>query len=92
MNQDLLRKPKIRTRRILCEELRGLIAELSRCRPSRIMPTSKLREHLGIDSFTGLEILVALEQRYGLKISEAEANCLTTFQDLVVLLERRLRT
>ena len=75
---------------LLATELRKLIAEFSRCRPARIKPSTRLREDLGIDSFTGTEVLVALEQRYGLKISEVEANRVITFQDLVKFIEGRL--
>ena len=94
MGQSRLRAstapPKSKSR-ISAEELRCLIAEISRCRPTRIKPSARLREDLGIDSFTGTEILVALEQRYGFKITEAEVNRVITFQDLVKLIERRQR-
>lgn len=76
----------------LAEELRRLVAEIGRCRLAHIRPGTKLREDLGIDSFTGTEILVALEQRYGLKITETEANHIVTFQEMVEFIERRLQS
>lgn len=71
-------------------ELRQLLGQLARYRPERIRRMSKLREELGIDSFTGIEILVAIERRYGVQISEAEAAAIRTFGVLVQTLARKL--
>lgn len=73
----------------ITKELQCLLADIGRCRPAHIKPLSRLREDLGIDSFNVIEILVAIEQRYGLEISEDEASRTTTFKDLVKLITRR---
>lgn len=79
-------------KQMLAKELEGLLVEIGKCRPQRIKPSARLREHLGIDSFTGIEILVAIENRYGLKITEAEASRVVTFSNMVELVNRRLRS
>ena len=76
---------------IIAERLRYLVAEIARCHPQRIKSTTKLRDDLGIDSFMGFEILVAIEGVYGLAISEDEASQTATFGDLVEVLIGRLR-
>lgn len=77
---------------VLAKELEGLLVEIGGCRPRHIRPSARLHEDLGIDSFTGIEILVAIENRYGLKITEAEAGRVVTFSDMVELLNRRLHS
>ncbi|GEM_PF-2355557 len=64
-------------------ELKHIIGEFSRCRISRIKATTRVRDDLGIDSFTALEILIAIENKYVLKITENEISKLLTFGDLV---------
>ena len=44
-----------------------------------------LRDQLGIDSLRAMEILVAVEQKYGIKIDEARAFDVMTFRDLTEL-------
>ena len=64
-------------------DLKSIVAEFSRCRKERIKTSTRVLDDLGIDSFTALEILVAVENKYSLKISEGEIRRLSTFGDLV---------
>lgn len=64
-------------------ELKNIISELSRCRINRIKTFSRVIDDLGIDSFTALEILVAVEKRYAIKIPETEIRELSTFGQIV---------
>jgi len=50
-----------------------------------------MQEDLGIDSFTAVEILVAIEKRYGIKILESEVNDIVTFHDLVHFISHKVR-
>ncbi len=73
----------------VAKELQHLLADIGRCRLAHVKPSSRLREDLGIDSFTGMEILVAIEQRYSLQIPEAEVSRTVTVKDLVKLITRK---
>lgn len=78
-------------KRVVAMELKYLLTNIGRCRLTHIKLLSRLREDLGIDSFNVTEILVAIEQRYGLKIPEDEANGIITFKDLVRLISKKLK-
>ncbi len=70
-------------------ELRELLAHFGRCKPNRIKASTRLREDLGIDSFTAVEVLVLIEQRFNCRLSETEAEKVIAFRDLVDLVRRK---
>ena len=72
-------------------ELRHLLVDVGRCRLQHIRPLARMQEDLGIDSFTAVEILVAIEKRYGIKILESEVNDIVTFHDLVHFISHKVR-
>ena len=74
----------------LVDELGMILIKIGNCRASRIKPTAKLREDLGLDSFAGMEILVAIEKRYRIQIGAREIEHVRTFSDLVNFLSRRV--
>ena len=55
--------------RALLEELRKLAPELD---PTALVPTTRLREELDLDSFDFLRLLVALDHRLGVQIPEQD--------------------
>lgn len=71
-------------------DLKHIIGEISRCRIGRIKASTNVRDDLGIDSFTALEILVAIEHKYTLKIAEIEISELLTFGNLVDFVYHKL--
>jgi len=77
-------------RRQIAKELQTVLVDIGRCRLKQIRMSVNLREDLGIDSFTGLEILVAIEKRYGFRVSERELNRLVTFEDIVDFVSKKL--
>ena len=77
-------------RRQIVKELQALLVEIGCCRLNQIRMSVNLREDLGIDSFTGLEILVAIEKRYGFRVSEREFNQIVTFEDIVGFVSKKL--
>ncbi len=50
---------------------------------SEVVPAAKLDEDLGADSLDKVELIMALEQRYGVRISDADAKKLLTVQDVL---------
>lgn len=77
-------------KRQIAKELQALLVEIGCCRLNQIRMSVNLREDLGIDSFTGLEILVAIEKRYGFRVSEREFNQIVTFEDIVGFVSKKL--
>ncbi|MEQ1666730.1 MAG: acyl carrier protein [Bdellovibrionales bacterium] len=70
-------------------EIRNIIVDVSRCRANRIKLSTKITDDLGIDSFTALEILVAVEKKYKISIPEHDLGKLSTFFDLISLVSSR---
>lgn len=75
----------------LSNDLKDLIAEISGAPISAIKDSTDLQRQLGIDSFNATEILVAIEQKYGIKIEQAEAFRVRTFKDIFNLAKRYLQ-
>jgi len=50
---------------------------------SEVVPAAKLDEDLGADSLDKVELIMALEQRYGVRIPDADAKKLLTVQDVL---------
>jgi acyl carrier protein len=74
----------------IAAEMKDLISKMARCDVRRIRSSSRLREDLGIDSFVGMEILVAIEGRYGIRLTDREATKLVTFGNLIRFMTRKL--
>lgn len=57
---------------------------------SRIVPTARLREELGLDSLDGLDLVVALEKEFGCRITEGDVKSIRTVGDVNGMIELRL--
>lgn len=66
----------------------SVVAQALQCpRSSLSMESAMYRDH-GWDSFGHVSVIVALEQAYGISISNDEMMLLTTMQSIVELTER----
>jgi acyl carrier protein len=69
-------------------ELKGILIELLRqiapdTEPADLKPTDHIRDNLNIDSFDFLQFIVALDEKIGIEIPEAEYSNVTTLQDMM---------
>lgn len=72
-------------------ELKTIISDVANVPKSSIKDSTDLQKKLGIDSFATTEILVAIEQKYGIKIEKAEAFTVRTFKDVMKLARQYLK-
>jgi acyl carrier protein len=70
----------------LHRELLARLADKLAVNARRIGPSTRLTEDLGIDSATAIELLVELEEAYGVCIDDIEASRLATVGQLADLL------
>ncbi|MER6751531.1 acyl carrier protein [Streptomyces fungicidicus] len=70
-------------------ELRELVADTLDVELSALTDDVLLIEELGVDSVVALELMVTLEQRYGVRIPEEELGTVRRFPDIHVLLNRK---
>lgn len=69
--------------------VRAIIADILEQEVASVQPETKLGDLLQIDSVAVLEILVALERHYQIKISEQEIKMVVTVQDIINLVENK---
>ena len=58
--------------------------------PDQITPDSRFNEDLGADSLDVVELLMALEDEFGLTIDEEEAENIVTVRDVVRYIQENL--
>lgn len=70
------------------DKVKKLIAEQLNVDEDKIQEDSKLIEDLGADSLDVVEMLMTLEDEFGLSISDEEAVTLKTIKDIVNYIEQ----
>ncbi len=66
-----------------------IVAGAIKMAPSRIVSTSRLREEFGLDSLAMIDLAVALEDRFGVRIPDEDAERFQTVGDMVAFLRNR---
>jgi len=64
-------------------EVRTVFASVAKISPDEITPDKSLVEDLGVDSLTVIEVVVAIEDRFGVLIPDDEWQRFNTVGDLV---------
>lgn len=73
------------------EQVREVMVTELALKPEIVKLQSKLNEDLGADSLDATEIVTALEERFGIDIPDDEAIKVTTVDDIVQLINRKLQ-
>ena len=72
------------------EKVRDILAEQFEIDPSEITPDTNIVDDIGADSLDIVELIMALEDNYGISINDEEAAGLTTVGKIVDYIERML--
>ena len=72
------------------DEVRAAVAGHLDVDGERLTQQTSLREDLGLDSFAGIELATALEDRFSLRITDDELAALRTYGDLERLVLRKV--
>ena len=70
-------------------EVKEIIVDLLGIDESKIKPESRFREDLEADSLDIVEMIMAMEDKFGSEISDEEAQKLATVSDVVKYIEER---
>jgi acyl carrier protein len=70
-------------------EVKEIIVDLLGIEESKIKPESRFREDLEADSLDIVEMIMAMEDKFGSEISDEEAQKLATVSDVVKYIEER---
>lgn len=71
------------------EKIKELIVKLLGLKNTQIDPNAKLADSLGIDSTEMVEINIALEKNFGVKIQANEVTKFSSLKDIASLIEKK---
>ena len=71
------------------EKVRKLIADELSIDEAKITLESRLSEDLGADSLDAVELIMALEDEFGVEVSDEIAQSIRTVGDIVNILEKK---
>ncbi len=74
----------------LFETIRAVIAEQLNIDASQVTPEAKFVKDLGVDSLDILELIMALEERFGIEISDEQAEKIVNVGDVMRYIEKQL--
>jgi len=72
------------------DRLRDIIVEELGVSPNEVKPESRFIEDLGADSIGLMELVMKLEEEFGLKIPDEDIEKIRTFGDAVKYVEEKL--
>jgi acyl carrier protein len=72
------------------EELRSFVADVLDLDPASLTDDANFVSELGMDSLKALEVMVALEKKYQINITEDEVRDMTNFGDVRDLVSSKL--
>ena len=74
----------------MIEKIIGLLAKQFRIDASTINEDTNIVEDLGADSLEIVDMLMALEENFGITVSDEEALTLKTVKDVAEFIERKI--
>ena len=72
----------------LSNEIRQLIADKAKMSIDDVQPELNL-EASGLDSFARIELILVIEEKYGIELSDSESASVATINDVINLVERK---
>ncbi len=76
----------------LFEKVKQIIADQLDISPDEITPESSFVEDLGADSLDITELIMAMEDEFGIEIEDEEAQNLRTVQDVINFIEAKQKS
>ncbi len=77
----------------LKERINKILEDAFELTPDKLVPEANLRDELGLDSLDGVDLIVALEKAFQVKIEEAEARQIDTvgkiYDKIAELIQKR---
>lgn len=74
----------------IIEAVHGILTEGFEIEPELLQTGALLRDDLGLDSLDAVDLVVAIEKRFGIRIQEAEARQMRTIDDIYGYVDRLL--
>ena len=74
----------------IAEKVKSVIAEQLGVKPEEVTEQAKFVDDLGADSLDTVELVMALEEEYGIEIPDEDAEKLVTVGDAIKYIEKKL--
>ena len=71
-------------------EVKKLIAEITEREPEEVSDTAGFADELGIDSLTGMEVMLAIDKKFKTDLPEEEFAKVKNVDDIVEMVQRHL--
>ena len=84
-NMNILKKTDMET---MYERVREILAKQLRVDPARVVPQARIKKDLGADSLDILQLLMRIEDRYGITIPDEALAGFDTVADVVGYLDQ----
>ncbi len=70
------------------EEVKAVLIKQLKLKDVQVLPESRFKEDLGADSIDTLQLLMTIEEDYGITIPDEKLTSFVTVQDIVDYLEK----
>jgi len=74
------------------EKIKGIIAEQLGVKPEEVTPQASFIEDLGADSLDTVELVMALEEEFGIEIPDEDAEKMASVGDAIKYIEEKVTT
>ena len=71
------------------EQIRDVIVKMLKVKPEEIRDDAKLYDSIGVDSTEMVELLIALEKSFGVKISPKEVTKFSTLNEIEKIIQSK---
>jgi len=65
------------------ERILAVVKSFDKCEASKVTPTAKFKEDLGLDSLDIVEVVMAIEEEFALEIPDNEADKISTIEEAI---------
>ena len=74
----------------LFDDVRAVIVEQLGVKPDEVKPEASFRDDLGVDSLDVVEFIMALEEKFSIKIPDEDAQKMETVNDAIKYVENKM--
>ena len=71
------------------DKVKSIIVEQLGVKPDQVTPTASFVNDLGADSLDTVELVMALEEEFGIEIPDEEAEKILTVEDAIKYIEKK---
>ena len=73
----------------IAEKVKSIIVEQLGAKPEEVTPTASFVNDLGADSLDTVELVMALEEEFGIEIPDEDAEKIVTVEDAIKYIEKK---